>query len=113
GDFNIHHPMWNEERNHHLFTAVQLNHAQPLLDLITALELHMLLPHGLLSSKAFNTKNLTRPDNVFSTEGFLECLISCSTLPNHQLSRANHFPIATTFNLELPAVKDTLDATSA
>ncbi|OCH89829.1 hypothetical protein OBBRIDRAFT_731975, partial [Obba rivulosa] len=59
------------------------------------------------SLEASNIKNLTHPDNIFGTKGFLERLISCSTLPNRQPSRADHFPIATTFNLELPAVKDT------
>lgn len=34
GDFNRHHPIWDEERNAHLFTRGALDAAQPLLDLI-------------------------------------------------------------------------------
>lgn len=35
GDFNRHHPVWDEERNTHLFTKVALEAAQPLLNMIS------------------------------------------------------------------------------
>ena len=35
GDFNRHHPIWDEERNSHLFIRVALEVSQPLLDLIS------------------------------------------------------------------------------
>lgn len=41
GDFNRHHPLWDEERNAHLFTRRALEAAQPLLDLIDRHDMHM------------------------------------------------------------------------
>ena len=32
GDFNRHHPLWDEERNHHLFTPANTQRAQTLLN---------------------------------------------------------------------------------
>ena len=35
GDFNQHHPLWDEDKNHHLFMNQNLNKAQEILDCIT------------------------------------------------------------------------------
>ena len=35
GNFNRHHPMWDEERNAHLFTKAALEAVQPLLDMLS------------------------------------------------------------------------------
>ena len=35
GDLNRHHPLWDEERNAHLFTKAALEAAQPLIDMIS------------------------------------------------------------------------------
>jgi Endonuclease-reverse transcriptase len=36
GDLNSHHPMWDEDRNTHLFTRPNLDRAQQLINLITS-----------------------------------------------------------------------------
>ena len=66
GDFNRHHPMWDEPRNQHLFTAANLRDAQPLLDLLVTYDLIMALPEGIPTLEANGTGNHTRPDNVFA-----------------------------------------------
>ncbi|OCH83675.1 hypothetical protein OBBRIDRAFT_697352, partial [Obba rivulosa] len=84
GDFNRHHPLWDEERNHHLFTSTNLDRAQHLLNAIAALDLHMLLEQGVPTLEATRTKNLTRPDNVFGTDGILERLRRCEVFPHRR-----------------------------
>ena len=46
GDFNRHHPLWDEERNAHLFTKAALMAAQTLLDLISKYDMQMTLLLG-------------------------------------------------------------------
>lgn len=61
GDFNRHHPMWDEERNRHLFTTANLDRAQKLLDLISEYDMRMALPKDIPTLEAMATKNETRP----------------------------------------------------
>ena len=71
GDFNRHHPLWDEERNVHLFTTANLDAAQPLLNLLATYGMKMALPKGIPTLEAMNTKNYTRPDNVFCSSALL------------------------------------------
>ena len=48
GDFNRHHPLWDKERNAHLFTKNTLEVTQPLLDMISEFDLRMVLPKDIL-----------------------------------------------------------------
>ena len=59
GDFNWHHPMWEEERNHHLLVAGALREAKKLLTLIADFRMEMTLPKGLPTLEAMSTKNWT------------------------------------------------------
>ena len=81
GDFNRHHPLWEEERNAHLLTNQHLDHAQPLLELIADYGMIMALPKDTPTLEALATKNWTRPDNVFCTDNTAEHLIHCYTDP--------------------------------
>ena len=63
GDFNRHHPSWDEPRNHHLFTRRALRESQILIDILSNHELGMALPKGLATLCAHRTKNWTRVDN--------------------------------------------------
>ncbi|QRV77059.1 Reverse transcriptase from transposon X-element protein [Ceratobasidium sp. AG-Ba] len=56
GDFNRHHPYWDEERNEHLFTEARLEAAEKLLDLVAANNLVMTLPGKILSVNGFNKR---------------------------------------------------------
>ena len=47
GNFNRHHPLWDEERNAHLFTANNLDAAQTLLDLLADHNMIMALPKDI------------------------------------------------------------------
>ena len=79
GDFNRHHPWWEEERNSHLTSTESA--LQPLLDLISRFDLRMTLPPNLPTLRALSTGNWTRPDNVWCTSHSLDLFISCITNP--------------------------------
>ncbi|EPS99056.1 hypothetical protein FOMPIDRAFT_1091593, partial [Fomitopsis schrenkii] len=87
GDFNRHHPIWEDERNTHLLTAKYLDDAQPLLNLLSAFDFRMLLPPAIPTLEAASTKNHTRPDNVFASPELEETLIRCRTAPDIRKNR--------------------------
>lgn len=98
GDFNRHHPMWDDPRNGHLFTRQNLNAAEDLINLLTANRMVMTLRPRVPTLEAKNTKNLTRPDNVFVTDSLQDRIIRCEVQRHDQCPRADHFPIVTTID---------------
>lgn len=67
GDFNRDSPVWDEPRDSHLFTAANLASANYLINVVSQLDLLMILPRYLPTLCASRTKNETRPDNVFGS----------------------------------------------
>lgn len=59
GDFNHHHPMWEMTSNSYLFTAVNLDAAGILINLLAEYNLTQALPPGIATLEASNTKNHT------------------------------------------------------
>jgi hypothetical protein len=102
GDFNRHHPMWEDERNAHLCEGRGEREAQPLIELIADIDMDMTLPPRLhtLRHKA-NHAILTRPDNVFSSPFLTSNLESCRVEYGKIGPGADHYPISTVFNLPL------------
>jgi len=47
GNFNRHHPMWEDKENEHLFTHQNLDSASTLIDLLADHDMQMTLPHGI------------------------------------------------------------------
>lgn len=101
GDFNRHHPLWDEERNNHLFTSTNLRAAQTLIDKLAERSMRMVLPHGVPTLEAHNTKNHTRPDNVFATEGFMDAFVECHTLPESRPPKTDHMPIISIIDINV------------
>ena len=79
GNFNWHHPLWDKERNSHLFTRANTEQAQLLLNMLGCYEMKMVLPPQIPTLKAHNRGNLTWVDNVFCTEELLDAIIKCNT----------------------------------
>ena len=103
GDFNRHHPLWDEDRNSHLFTSSNLDAAQPLLNLLAANNMRMALLKGILTLEAMNTKKYTRLDNVFCSSELLGTFISCNTEPEMRPPCTDHLPIISMLDTELPS----------
>ena len=68
GDFNRHHPLWEEDRNHHMFTKHNLDAAQMLINITANHGLAQTLPKNFPTLQSTSSKNWTRPDNVFMTD---------------------------------------------
>ena len=68
GDLNHHHQLWDKDWNLHLFTTNNLADLQLLLDLLAEYNMVMLLPKDIPMLQVTCTKNLTRPDNVFTSD---------------------------------------------
>ena len=103
GDFNRHHPSWEEERNAHLTTNERLLH--PLMDIINRFDLRMALPPNRPSLRALSTGNWTRPDNVWCTSHSLDLFTSCDTNPGLQGPNTDHLPILS--KLDIPITRST------
>ena len=87
--------MWDEERNHHLFTASASLAANELISYVAEFNLVMALPQGLPTLQAMNTKNWTHIDNIFMLEELMESLVRCDTAPDARGPGTNHVPIHT------------------
>lgn len=79
GDFNRHHPMWDNAGNAHLFTNIAIEAANRLIEATERFDLDMMLPEGIPTLEASNTKNLTRVDNIFATNNIHDRFIRCDT----------------------------------
>lgn len=82
--------------NHHL------DHAEPLLELITDYGMLMLLPKNTPMLEALATKNWTHLDNVFGTESLVDSVTHCYTDPANRGPCMDHVPIITHLELHIP-----------
>ena len=62
GDFNRHHPLWEEETNHHLYESEE--YISPFIDLLYKHDMVLALPKGIPIYQTC-TGNWTRPDGVW------------------------------------------------
>jgi hypothetical protein len=93
GDFNRHSPVWDEERNNHLFTSANLEAAARLMDLTARYNITMILPPGTPTLKAMATGNETRVDNVFCDSNSVNLIDICDTRPEWRPVKTDHYPI--------------------
>ena len=105
GDFNRHHPLWEENRNHHMFTKRNLDAAQRIIDVTSSHDLIQSLPKDLPTFQSTSSKNWTRPDNVFMSEHLHERLIKCKTIPGLRPVCTDHVPIITAIDTEARKTK--------
>jgi hypothetical protein len=100
GDFNRHHPMWEIPHNTHLFTAANLDAAGTLINLLSLYNLVQVLPPAIPTLEASNTKNYTRPDNVFCSAQLEQSFSQCSVEQHLRPVITDHFPIISTLDLQ-------------
>jgi len=75
GYFNLHHPMWDQGRNSHLFTRENLDKSQLLIDTITEFNLQMVLPKDVPMLHMLTSGNYTRPDNMFISSSLTDTIV--------------------------------------
>ena len=100
GDFNRHHPMWDEPRNQHLFTQARLDAAQTLINLLDDHGLQMALPPGTPTHELMTTKNPSRLDNVFMTDSLIDRTDTCTAPNNPRIAYTDHFSVLTILHLK-------------
>ena len=99
GDFNRHHPYWDNPRDLRLFTDAAMEAAKPLLEAVADTSLELALPRGIPTHCHSVTKQWSRLDHVFISKESLGMLITCNALTNHRGINTNHIPILMELNL--------------
>ena len=106
GDFNRHHPIWDDPNDTRLFTDEALSAAERLIEAVADAGLEMALPAGTPTHIHNVTKRWTRLDQVFISEQSLGTIISCDTCPEYRGIKTDHLPIITELDLEISAAKE-------
>ena len=99
GNFNRHHPLWDDDNDLHLFTQPALTKANKLINLLASYDMHMALPKGPPTLKHMVTKRYSRPDNVFVTNSLTELITICKVVLALKPPTTDHFPIITNIQL--------------
>ena len=95
GDFNRHHPLWDDERESRLFSAKATDDAHRLIDMIGRWDLDFALPKSegpTLQHKV--TKSFSRPDLVLCSNHSLPLFVSCCVVADEKPTHTDHYPIA-------------------
>jgi hypothetical protein len=101
GDFNRHHPCWDNPGDIRLFTREAIKEAETLIEAVAEAGLVMLLPGGIPTHLHNVTKRWSRLDQVFLSEHSENLLISCDTCAEHRGIRTDHLPILMELNLRV------------
>jgi exonuclease III len=100
GDFNRHHPHWDNPDDTWLFTNEATTAAETLIEAVAGAGLEMALPSGTPTHCHNVTKKWSRIDQVFISDHSLDMLTTCNTLPDRRGIRTDHLPILTKLNLK-------------
>ena len=84
GDFNRHHPYWDDLGDDRLFTREATTAAELLIEAVAKNGLELALPWGILTHCHNATKRWSRLDQVFVLEHSIGMVTACNTLPEHR-----------------------------
>jgi ribonuclease HI len=101
GDFNRHHPHWDNPNDTRLFTPDALRAAEVLIEAVASLGLELALPSGILTHVHNVTKKWTRLDQVFISEHSTNLVETCDTETRFRSIKTDHLPVITTLNLNI------------
>jgi len=101
GDFNRHHPYWDDPRDTHLFTNEAIKAAELLIKVVAEVGLEMALPGKILTHCHNVTKRWSRLDQVLLSEHSDNLLIACDTYTDQRGVNTNHLPIVTELKLAI------------
>ena len=100
GDFNRHHPYWDDPHDDRLFTNEATEAAEKLIEAIANAGLDLALPSGIPTHRHNVSKLWSRLDQVFISDHSDNILVSCDTQPDHWGLNTDHLPILTVLDLE-------------
>lgn len=101
GDFNRHHPHWDDPSDIRLFTREATRSAEILINLIAEAGLDLALPPQKSTHRHNVTKKWTRLDQVFLSDHSVDALISCDTVRKSPGICTDHLPILTELNMSV------------
>jgi hypothetical protein len=99
GDFNRHHPHWDDHNDTHLFTKDAIKAAEILIEAMAKAGLELVLPRGIPTHIHNASKQWTRLDQVFISKQSTELITVCDTMTSDRGIKTNHLPILTKLNL--------------
>jgi hypothetical protein len=101
GDFNRHHPHWDNITDNRLFTHAAIKKAEKLIAAVADAGLNLTLPAKIPMHKHNMTKKWMRLDHVFLSERSFDTLISCEALVDNLSPNTDHLLILTKLDLTL------------
>ena len=101
GDFNRHHPCWDDPGDQRLFTDNTIAAAEILIEAVAEAGLDMALPSGIPTHCHSATKRWSRLDHVFISDGSMDMVNACDALIDHRGINMDHVPVLTELNLEI------------
>ena len=107
GDFNRHHPHWDDLNDTRLFTTEAIRAAEVLIESVAESGLTMALPSGTPTHCHNVTKHWSRLDQVFISEHSENIILTCNTQTEHRGINMNHLPIITELDLSLGEIVET------
>jgi len=107
GDFNRHHPYWDDPRNDRLFTNEATAAAEKLIEAIADAGLDLVLPSGTPTHRHNVSKLWSRLDQVFISDHSENILVSCDTQPDHWGLNMDHLPILMVLDMKAEISENT------
>jgi exonuclease III len=104
GDFNRHHPYWDNLEDLRLFTNEATEAAEKLIEAVADAGLKLALPSGIPTHEHSATKRWSRLDQVFLSSHSNTLLISCDTVPDKRGINTDHLPVHTELSLEVNTI---------
>ena len=99
GDFNHHHPLWDNDEVDRLFTPQAMREAEVLIAMVADEGMDMALPKGIPTLKHMVTNLYSRTDNVWCSETLLNRVLHCDVDGYLQPPCTDHLPIVTTIDI--------------
>ena len=102
GDFNRHHPHWDNPNNTRLFTEGALKAAEILIEAVVLLGLDLILPSGIPMHCHHIMKKWSHLDQVFISDHSIDLVEVCNTETHFCSIKTDHLPIITQLNMATP-----------
>jgi hypothetical protein len=99
GDFNRHHPLWEEDQNPDLTSSEEM--INPLLDLINEFNMVLTLPPGIPTLEVLSSGTWMRPDNVWCSDSAVKLTLKCDVIAELRPPLTDHLPIVMEIDLEV------------
>ena len=105
GNFNRHHPYWDNPEDSRLFIKEATKAAEKLIEAIADAGLELALPSGTPTHEHSASKQWSRLNQVFLSVHSNAMLISCDTVPEKRGINTDHLPVLMELSLEVNTIE--------